>query len=133
MEYGEASRLDSAYKIARMACTVFGLNKRAEEYLHLVVSDIKFTPIAAFEVSHGAVDATVVEPSDIFKRILLSGGKNFVLIHNHPSGDVTPSESDINTTSRIKEGAKIPGLNFADHIIIGHGESYYSFRESVFW
>lgn len=65
---------------------------------------------------------------EIFIRLLLVGASNFVIAHNHPSGDCTLSKEDINLTKRIKYCADIMGIPLLDHIIIGEG--YNSFHQN---
>ena len=76
----------------------------------------------------GGMVITTVDVRIVFKRLLMAGCVSFIVIHNHPAGDVKPSVADEKITQRLKEGADILGLYFLDHIIIG--ESYYSFQES---
>lgn len=81
-----------------------------------------------FEASHGTVNASFVNPREIFIRLLLVGASAFVVSHNHPSGDYTPSKEDIHITRRLKECADMMGITLLDHIIIGDG--YSSLKES---
>ena len=66
--------------------------------------------------------------SELFKSILIGNSEKFILIHNHPSGDATPSVSDIEFTKRVLEGANILGVQFLDHIVVGDN-SYQSIME----
>lgn len=65
----------------------------------------------------------------IFTRLLLSGARGFVLVHNHPSGDSTPSAIDISNTKKVKEGAELLTIELFDHIIVGADATYCSLRE----
>lgn len=69
----------------------------------------------------GTISSAKVEPRQIFEETIKTGMSSFILVHNHPSGDVTPSQKDIELTKRIEEGAKLLGLTLIDHIIIGDG------------
>ena len=66
---------------------------------------------------------------EIFVRNFLLGASSFVLVHNHPSGDSTPSDTDISSTNKIKSASLIMGIKLLDHIIFGDN-SYFSFAES---
>ena len=68
-----------------------------------------------------STDRTIVHPRDIFKRALLHNAARVILIHNHPSGDVSPSKEDIGITRRICQAGETLGIEVADHIIIGDG------------
>ncbi|MCI9079855.1 MAG: JAB domain-containing protein [Lachnospiraceae bacterium] len=121
-------KLDSPGVIVKMFNDVFGLNKLAEEYVYLAAFSTAYKVLGVFEVSHGTVDITPANPREIFIRLLLSGASCFVICHNHPSGNCTPSKEDITFTKRLKECSGLMGITFTDHIITGSG--YYSFREN---
>lgn len=87
-------------------------------------------PINMNIVSMGTLNYCVVHPREIFKSSVLSGANQILCFHNHPSGDVTPSEEDKSITNRLIECGKILGIEVADHLIIGgrNGECF-SFME----
>ena len=76
----------------------------------------------------GTVNQAVVYPREVLKHALLCSAANIILIHNHPSGNCRPSESDIPLTKTIKDTARVLGLDVLDHLIIA-GEKFFSFRE----
>ncbi len=77
----------------------------------------------------GSTDFAFFPRQEILKKSMLSGGKNIVVLHNHPSGDPNPSADDIHTTKRLQEEAEILDLVLVDHIIIGDRQ-FYSFYEN---
>ncbi|MGG7175888.1 JAB domain-containing protein [Clostridium neonatale] len=79
-------------------------------------------------VSIGSLNNSIVHPREVFKTAILSNAASIVMIHNHPSGDVTPNKEDKEITLRIKESGTILGICLLDHIIIGN-DTYYSFKE----
>ena len=79
-------------------------------------------------VSVGSLNSSIVHPREVFKTAILSNAASIVMIHNHPSGDITPSKEDKEITLRIKESGTILGIALLDHIIIGD-DKYYSFKE----
>ena len=79
-------------------------------------------------VSIGSLNNSIVHPREVFKTAILSNAASIVMIHNHPSGDVTPSKEDKEITLRIKESGTILGICLLDHIIIGNATDY-SFKE----
>lgn len=89
------------------------------EHLIMVMLNTKYGFIGDYEVSKGTVNSSVVSPREIFIKALKSEAVYIILIHNHPSGDPTPSREDVITTKRVKEAGKIVGINLIDHIIIG--------------
>ena len=90
--------------------------------LHL---DGKNRIIALDMVSIGSLNQSIVHPRELFKTALLSSAAAIIMVHNHPTGDPTPSREDIDITRRIKEAGEILGVKLLDHIIIG--SSYLSF------
>ena len=79
-------------------------------------------------ISSGTINQSLVSPREIFIEALNCNCVNIVLVHNHPSGDPTPSQEDIRSTSRVEKAGKIIGIRLLDHIIIGDN-NYISLRE----
>lgn len=79
-------------------------------------------------VSIGSLNQSIVHPREVFKTACLSNAAAVILIHQHPTGDPTPSSEDIAITRRLKEAGEIMGIKILDHIIVGDGE-YLSFIE----
>lgn len=115
-------------KIYQLMEQYYKLSEEAEEYVYVICVNSKCRIIGIFELSHGTVSASIVSPRGIFQRALLIGATSIVLVHNHPSQDVTPSQDDVQVTHRIYECGKWMNLELLDHIIVGNG--YYSFNES---
>ncbi|MBL0741072.1 JAB domain-containing protein [Chryseolinea lacunae] len=84
--------------------------------------------LGIYELSTGGMSATVVDPKLIFVAALKVGASGIILSHNHPSGNLTPSQADISFTKRISEGGKLLEIQLMDHIIVT-SESYYSFAD----
>lgn len=114
--------------IVKMLNSLFSLNKRAEEYVYMLAMNKKCKPLGVFEISHGSVAASVCSPREIFIRALLCGASGIVIVHNHPSGDVTPSQTDGINYKKLLEAGNLIGINLLDSIIIGD-DNYYSFME----
>jgi len=79
-------------------------------------------------VSTGSLNASIVHPREVFKSALLSSAAAMIFLHNHPSGDPTPSREDIEITTRLREAGELLGIRILDHIIICE-ESYVSFAD----
>jgi DNA repair protein RadC len=78
-------------------------------------------------VSLGSLNQSIVHPREVFKTACMSSAAAILLVHNHPTGDPTPSREDLDITRRLKEAGDLLGIKLLDHIIIG--ESYVSFVE----
>ena len=79
-------------------------------------------------VSLGSLNQSICHPRKIYKTACLSNAAALILVHQHPTGDPTPSSEDISITRRLKEAGEIMGIKVLDHIIVGDGE-YLSFVE----
>jgi DNA repair protein RadC len=80
------------------------------------------------QISRGGISSTVVDPKIIFKAALTHGASSIVVCHNHPSGNLIPSENDLRLTRRLTEAALFLEIDFIDHIIVGTN-SYFSFAD----
>lgn len=123
--------LDTPHKVNRFCKTNLHLQSATEEYVYLLAMDSKCAPVALFELNHGTVNSSLISPREIFIKALLVGAVNFLIVHNHVSGDETPSKEDRYMTELVLKGAQLIGLNFVDSIILG--QSYYSFCEEGFF
>jgi DNA repair protein RadC len=84
--------------------------------------------LGIFEVSTGGVSGTVADPKVIFAAVVKTGACGFIMAHNHPSGNLMPSQADIELTKKMKEGGKFLEVQLLDHIIVTT-EGYYSFSD----
>ena len=80
-------------------------------------------------IATGSISYAYVSPMELFRKALLRNAVMIVILHNHPSGDPTPSTEDKKLTEQIRAGASVLGLTLADHIVIGD-QQYFSFRET---
>ncbi len=81
-------------------------------------------------ISLGILDASLVHPREVFRRAVAEGMSGIALMHNHPSGDVTPSREDKVVTERLIKAGKTIGIEVLDHVIVGNDTTdYYSFRQ----
>ena len=100
------------------------------EVLCVVNLNNRMQPVNFHVVSVGDLSQSIAAIPNIMKSGILSNAHGFLLLHNHPSGDVTPSQADILTTRRVIEAGKLIGISCMDHIIVGGGNgTYFSMRE----
>lgn len=95
------------------------MRHRRQEYMKLVMLNTKSKLIGESELSKGTVNMSLVSPRELFIEALNKGAVFIILIHNHPSGDPSPSKDDILISRRISEAGKLLGIELLDHIIIG--------------
>lgn len=101
------------------------LNK---EHFKIAILDTKNQILTIENISVGTLNASIVHPRDVFKIAIKRNANSIILIHNHPSGDTTPSNEDINITNRLIDAGNLIGIKVLDHIIIGDNK-YLSFKE----
>lgn len=90
-----------------------------EEFL-IATLDTKLRVRRVVRITRGTLDASLVHPREVFRAAIADAAASILLIHNHPSGDPTPSWQDREVTRRLKEVGEIVGINVIDHIIVGN-------------
>ncbi|OPY03593.1 MAG: hypothetical protein A4E61_01078 [Syntrophorhabdus sp. PtaB.Bin184] len=99
-------------------CWVVGLNSRNV----IVYAEL---------VSMGTLNASLVHPREVFRFAIMKGVvSGIIFVHNHPSGDLHPSDDDLALTKRLREAGYILGIELQDHIIVGDGSGYTSLRKN---
>ena len=99
-----------------------------EEFLALPL-DSKNQPLGFYVVSVGSLGASLVHPRETFKIAIIANAASLIVLHNHPSGDPTPSLEDVRITDRLKAAGELLGVPLLDHIIIGE-DDFYSFADA---
>ena len=106
------------------------LSEMDRELFCVVNLNSNLTPINMNVVSMGALNVAYVHPRDAMKSAILSNAAYMMLIHNHPSGSMTPSKEDIKITDQIQSAASLMGIPVLDHIIVGRHQEFFSIREN---
>jgi DNA repair protein RadC len=101
-----------------------------KEHLVVFVLDGRLVLKGWNVVSIGTVNEAMCHPRDVLRPVLVAAGYGFVMAHNHPSGDPSPSRADHGTTRRLDEAGKLVGTRLLDHVVVGRNRSYFSFREA---
>lgn len=104
------------------------LRHEEQEKIILLMLNTKSQLIGEKVLSVGTVNASLISPREIFMEALRHGAVNIILLHNHPSGDSTPSRDDVRFTDRIRQCGELMGIHLLDHIVIGDN-NYTSFME----
>ena len=103
------------------------MHEETEEYLYMICMNTKNKIIGVFEISHGNVNSSIFGVREILQKALLANAVSIIMLHNHPSGDPSPSREDIKVTERLAEAGKLVGIELLDHIIVG--DKYCSLKE----
>lgn len=112
-------KMNSPTNVMTLARDVLRMHELAEEYLYMICMNTKLELISVFELSHGNVNSSIFSVREMFQKALLANAVSIIVMHNHPSGDPTPSNEDITVTERMVEAGKLIGINVLDHIIVG--------------
>lgn len=104
------------------------LRHKEQEVLISMMLDTKNQLLGESELFRGTVNASIISPREVFLDALRQQAVHIILIHNHPSGDPTPSREDVLITERIRQAGELLGIHLLDHIVIGDHQ-YVSFRE----
>jgi len=117
-QIGPDSRVKTSGEVFNLFSFLGNETKEVFIALHL---DSKNRLLCLDHVSVGSLNASVVHPREVFKSVLLSSAAAVILLHNHPSGDPTPSREDLELTGRLREAGELLGIRVLDHVIIGSG------------
>jgi DNA repair protein RadC len=101
---------------------------RRKEYFMALLLDGKNRIIKRAQISEGSLNQSIVHPREVFNVAVRESAAAMILLHNHPTGDPTPSAEDLEVTRRLCEAGELMGIKVLDHIIIGDG-AFYSFTE----
>lgn len=108
------------------------LGSERVEHFYAVLLDNKHRKLRDVLLSKGSLTAAVVHPRDAYVPVIRYSAAAVLFVHNHPSGDPTPSQEDIAITRRLREVGELIGVRVLDHIIIGQGR-YVSFVDDGYW
>lgn len=97
------------------------------EHFNVLILNTKNQVLAIENISIGTLNSSSVHPRELFKAAVKKSAASLILVHNHPSGDPTPSQQDLDLTKRLMEAGEVIGINILDHIIIGDNK-YTSLR-----
>jgi DNA repair protein RadC len=105
-----------------------------KESMVVVMLTTRLRPFSWHRVSLGTVNETSAHPREVLRPVIVSGAYGFALMHNHPSGESSPSRADETVTRRMIDAAALMQIRFLDHVIVGEPapgrSSYFSFREA---
>jgi len=106
----------------------------SKESLRVILLDTRYHLMRVEEISLGSLNESIAHPREIFRPALIHSAYALIVVHNHPSGDPSPSEADHRLTRRLHEAANLLQINLLDHIIIGapngSASPYFSFKEA---
>jgi DNA repair protein RadC len=104
------------------------------EAMRVLLLDTRYHLVRTVEISTGSVNESIAHPREVFRPAVIASAYAVIVVHNHPSGDPSPSQADHNLTRRLAEAAELMQIKLLDHIIIGAHRAndcgYFSFKEA---
>jgi DNA repair protein RadC len=134
MQTGSEASAKPLLKTPEDVFSLVGVNLKGKKQEHflLVLLDTRSRLIKLAPLSVGSLDSSIVHPREVFREAVSASAASVILVHNHPSGDTTPSEDDITLTKRLAQAGELMGIDVLDHVIVA-GNSYLSLkREGLF-
>lgn len=122
VNYPAIDAIRSPENVYELATGYLRMHEESEEYLYLVCMNVKNRITGVFEISHGNVNSSIFGVREILQKALLANAVNIIVMHNHPSGDPSPSREDIAVTERLRDAGRLIGIELLDHIIVGDGK-----------
>jgi DNA repair protein RadC len=105
------------------------LDREPVEHLLAIPLDARNRTMGELPIARGGSSHCPVRPGDVFRALLQEGATSVVLVHNHPSGEPSPSPEDVAMTERLREAGEVLGIAVVDHVIVGR-EGYFSFLDA---
>ena len=111
------------------------LKYEKREKVKVIILNAKNNILKIVDLGTGTTSIAIIDPKDVLLEVVKMGAPKMILIHNHPSGDPTPSIQDLRITKRLCECSKMFGIELLDHIVIGDGryESIFSWEKKGLW
>ena len=100
-----------------------------QERLRVLLLNTRNEVLGVREIYVGNVNSSVVRPAEVFRPAIRENAPSIIVVHNHPSGDPTPSPQDVAITRELVKGGKILGIELLDHVVLGSGDRFVSLNE----
>ena len=100
-----------------------------QEHLRVLLLNTRNEVLAIQEIYVGNVNSSVVRAAEVFRPAVRENAPSIIVVHNHPSGDPTPSPQDISITKELIDSGKMLGIELLDHVVLGNGDRYVSLNE----
>lgn len=106
-----------------------GLRDQSQEEFRVLIMNTQHAVVRELVITRGTLDTSVVHPREVFRAAITANAAALILVHNHPSGDPTPSPEDRVVTRQLAEAGRLLGIPVLDHVVVGDGR-YVSFVEA---
>lgn len=123
-------QIKNVIDIVKLVNKIEDIQNLDTENAFIICLNNKNEPVNYSLISKGTINASLIDIKSIFKNVFLSNASSFVFVHNHPSGDSTPSKQDLDITKKLKDASDLLDIKFLDHVIIGE-DCYTSLFEEM--
>lgn len=120
-------KLITPFEAVRLAKKII-IDPHKEHFIVIYLTPVRKNPKYEL-ISLGTLTASIVHPREVFRPAIQYKATEIIILHNHPSGDISPSEADIELTDRLKKAGHLLGIEVFDHIIFTANEKFYSFNQ----
>jgi len=123
-EHYQSTKINSTSAAVQWAVTCLGsyfAERLDQEEFLIAILDTKHYVRRVVRITRGTLDASLVHPREVFRPAIADCASSILLIHNHPSGDPTPSREDYSVTEQLKKVGEVVGIRVLDHVIVGNG------------
>lgn len=121
VDYPNVTKMDDPDQIVRMMLAVYKMDDLAEESVYMLTMNAKCDVTGVFMIGKGDTTTCICSVRDMMTRALLAGATGFILVHNHPTGDPTPSDIDMQLTKRAATVGALLQVQMLDSLIVGNG------------
>lgn len=135
VQQGPLSEVDSPERVFQYMQGAFDEDPTVEWFC-VILLNRKNRALGRVKITKGTANASLVHPREVFRPAIQANASAIVAVHNHPSGDPSPSSADIKVTRQLRQAAELLQIDLLDHVIIGEkdadpfGRGYYSFNEA---
>ena len=123
----DEAKINSPQSVDKLIRDSLDLHNESVEVFGILALTTKNKIAGLHVISRGTLNSCIVHPREVFKSAILNNANTIIAFHNHPSGDTTPSNQDIEITKRLKQAGEVLGIELLDHIIVG--DNFYSLKE----
>lgn len=128
-ELGDEYQIDTPKDVVDFFEENYDISRKIEEHMYMLPLNQAGKLVGCFMLSRGTAEQSYVNVRGLFQRALLCNATRFILVHNHPAGNLIPSRVDIDATNRLKDLGNMMEVQILDHIIVAGEGQYVSFKE----
>lgn len=131
LKNGRHPKVTCASDVVKLKWEIFSRDEiEYREIFAVILLNVRSRVLGVARICEGTTTNVTVDAKMVFQRALLANAASIILVHNHPSGSVSPSPSDDKLTEKLFNGAKLLDIRVCDHVILTEGDDYYSYVDN---